>query len=91
LVKFHSLVSGSLSLRHGRPQVANGGAASNMESSYEYTNNQSLKADKGWSYRTKCGPTAWGWDVVLTTLHLKLVCLRKVTGLGPILSNKIKN
>ena len=49
-----SVISGSLSPRHGRPQVADGGTASNMEGSCaNILNKQSRTADEGWS-------SSWG-------------------------------
>jgi len=36
MFKFHPLISGSLSPRHGRSQAVDGGTTSNMERSCEY-------------------------------------------------------
>jgi hypothetical protein len=43
------------------PQVADGGTATNMEGSCEYSRGQP----------TSEGPPAWGLDEMLTTTHLK--------------------
>ena len=48
-----------------RPQVANGGTASNMEDSCEYTELNSR------GQPTKCGPPAWGLGKMLKTPHRK--------------------
>jgi len=50
----HYITRRSLSPRHGRPQVADGGTASNMAGSCaNILNKQSRTADEGWS-------SSWG-------------------------------
>jgi hypothetical protein len=50
-----------------RPQVADGGTASDMEGSCEY-----IEKSSGWQ-PTRGGPSAWGLGEVLTTPHRKNV------------------
>ena len=59
-----------------RPQDADGGTASNLESSWEYIGGK--KNSRG--QPTRGGPPAWGLGEVLTTPHRKnIFCYEMLT------------